>query len=257
VEFELWQYVIFALVGLFCGFINAIVGGGGFISLPMLMWLGIPPLAAIATNKFQAFFGVVTAAIDFIRSGTVKWQGVIYGVISTALGAVLGVVLLFLVSKEFLNYAVLVLLIFFFFYTLLNPDFGATAAKPKGNVSLLYVICGFIIGVYDGFFGPGNASLWLFALICLIGADFKTAVANTRVLDMTSKIVTMIVLLVAVAMGNAIILFKVGVIMAIFQIIGAHLGAKYAMRVDTAVVRRVFLGVLLIMILGLVYKTFA
>ena len=99
-EFELYVYAIFLAVGIVAGFIDAIAGGGGIITIPVLLAAGIPPHLALGTNKLQAVFGSGMASLNFIRKGFIAWRDVWVGVCYTFVGAVLGTYAILLINPD-------------------------------------------------------------------------------------------------------------------------------------------------------------
>lgn len=237
-EFEIWQLVLLFGVALAAGFVDAVAGGGGLICIPALLAVGVPPHAALATNKLQGSFGTLSASINFIKKGYIKFSDIYIGIIFTLIGAVLGAVIVLLVNAEFLNYIMPVLLLGIFLYTLFSPAMGEKDRDAKMSKNAFYIIFGLLLGFYDGFFGPGTGSLWVFALVALLGLNMRQAVANTKVMNFVSNIVSLAVFLVG---GH--ILWMVGLVMAAGQIIGGYLGANLVITKDTKYIKWIFLTV--------------
>ena len=118
------------LAGLFAGFVDAIAGGGGIISLPALLATGMPPHLALGTNKLQGTFGSMTSAVNYSRKGLVNLREIPTGVVFTALGALGGTVTVQVLSADFLRYLILILLAGVFLYTLFSPDLGQLDRRP-------------------------------------------------------------------------------------------------------------------------------
>lgn len=248
-EFEIWQYLIFFIAALFGGFIDAVAGGGGLICVPVLLWMGVPPHIALSTNKFQGSFGSFTAAANFAIKGMVNFKEIFVGIIFTLIGAAIGTKLVTVINKEILNYIIPVLLGAILIYTIFSPKMGETQNKPLINQNIFYIVFGFILGFYDGFFGPGTGSFWTFALVGILGLTIKKAVANTKILNFVSNIVSLCVFLI-----GTVILFKVGIIMAIGQILGGYLGSNMVIKKDVKFIRLIFLSVVGFIVLNLIYK---
>ena len=130
-ELELWQFVVLFAAAFFGGFIDSIAGGGGLISLPALLAVGVPPHVAIATNRFQGSFGSFTAALNFIRKGYVDAAEILRGVVFTFIGGLVGAYVLLLIDAKFLNYLIPILLLVLFFYMIFSPNLGEAPAKPR------------------------------------------------------------------------------------------------------------------------------
>ena len=251
-ELELWQFAVLFAAAFFGGFIDSIAGGGGLISLPALLAVGIPPHVAIATNRFQGSFGSFTAALNFIRKGYVDAAEILRGVIFTFIGGLVGAYVLLLIDAKFLNYLIPILLLALLFYMIFSPNLGEAPAKPKMSKKSFYAIFGLILGFYDGFFGPGTGSFWTFALVGILGLYMKKAVAHTKVLNFTSNIVSLGVFIIG---GQ--ILWLVGAVMAVGQIAGSFAGSSLVMRCDVKFVRKMLLFVVAATILKLLYGLMA
>ena len=154
-------------------------------------------------------------------------------------------------SAEFLRVIIPFCLIAIFIYTLLMPKVGDEDRAARMNARAFYVIFGLILGFYDGFFGPGAGSFWTFAMVALIGLNMKKAVAHTKILNFTSNIVSL-----AVFIAGGQILWTVGLLMGIGQVLGAYFGSNMVMKKDVKFVRIVFLAVVGATILKLVYDRF-
>lgn len=247
-EFEIYHYILFFVAAFFGGFIDAIAGGGGLICLPALLAAGIPPHAALATNKLQGVFGTFTAAANFAKKGFVNFSEIWVGIFWTFVGAVIGTTLVLFLNAKFLNYIIPVLLFAILIYTIFSPNLGVNEVKAKMSIKVFYTVFGVALGFYDGFFGPGTGSFWTFALIGLLGLGMKKAVAHTKVLNFVSNIVSLAVFLVG---GQ--ILWVVGLCMAAGQILGGYFGSNLAIKKDAKFIKAIFLFVVFLTTLKLVY----
>lgn len=237
-EFEFFAYFIFFIAAFLGGFIDAIAGGGGLITLPALMAMGVPPHMALATNKLQGSFGSFTATLNFAKKGLIDFNEIFLGIVFTFLGASLGTYLILLLNPEFLKIVIPFLLIFIFVYTLFSPKIGENERESKLKPNVFYLLFGLLLGFYDGFFGPGAGSFWTFAFVALMGINMKKAVANTKALNFTSNIVSLGVFVVG---GQ--ILWLVGILMATGQIVGAWVGSNLVVKKDIKFIRTMFLFV--------------
>jgi len=159
-EFTIWHFVLLFVVGSFTGFVDSIAGGGGLISLPILLSLGLPPQMAIATNKMQSVFGTLSAVYHYRRAKLVRIRDVIWGILFTALGAALGANLIQLISNQLLKLIVPWLLLGIFIFTLLTPKLGESDKHHRLKAQVFYTLFGLLLGFYDGFFGPGTGAFW-------------------------------------------------------------------------------------------------
>jgi uncharacterized membrane protein YfcA len=250
-ELTFLNIAILISAGLAGGFVDSIAGGGGLISVPALLAVGMPPHMALGTNKLQASFGSATAAYRYAGSGLVKREKLSIAVGATLCGAALGTWLIQLIPADFLNKIIPFILLGVFLYTLFSPRLGRTQQQERIPRGFFYLLAGLTLGFYDGFFGPGTGSFWTIAMVTMIGLDLKSATANTKVTNFTSNIVALTVFLIG---GNVI--FTAGLIMALGQISGAWLGSHLVIRKGTRFVRIFFLIVVAITIIRMFWKEF-
>jgi len=251
VEFEVYFYVIFLLAGFSAGFVDSIAGGGGIITIPVLLASGMPPHVALATNKLQSSFGSFTASANYIQKGLVSIKEVYLGIIFTFIGAALGAKTILLLDANLLVKLIPIMLVIIFFYTLFSPKLGAEDRHSVLKPAMFYFVFGISIGFYDGFFGPGTGAFWTIAFVSLLGLNLKKATAQTKIMNFTSNIVSFGVFLLS---GN--MLFIVGFIMGAGQILGAYLGSNLVAKKDVGFIRVFFLTIVAITILKLLYDNY-
>ncbi|QEN08666.1 hypothetical protein EXM22_11955 [Oceanispirochaeta crateris] len=250
-EPTLTELIILLSAALTAGFVDSIAGGGGLITLPALLAVGIPPHLALGTNKLQASFGSCTAAIRYTGSGLVIRDQLVKAVIFTFIGALTGTVLIQIIPADSLKRVIPFILLAVFIYTLLSPDLGSIDRRARMKISMFYTLAGLTLGFYDGFFGPGTGSFWTIALVILMGYNLKSATANTKIVNFTSNIVSLILFIIG---GN--VLFIPGLIMATGQIAGAWMGSHLVIRQGTKFIRIFFLAVVALTIIKLFYQEF-
>lgn len=250
-DFELYQYVILIAAAFFGGFVDSIAGGGGLISLPVLMAVGIPPHLALGTNKLQGGMGTLMAATKFTLKGLVSFKEIFLGILFTFIGSMLGSSAVLFLDAKFLSYIVPFIMLGIFIYTIKSPNLGDGDGKAKISPKIFYTSFGFVIGFYDGFFGPGAGSFWTFAIIYFLGLSMKNAVANTKVLNLTSNLVAL-----SIFLSKNEVLFKVGLIMGLGSLVGAYLGSNMVIKKDIKFIKIIFLSVVAVTILKLLFDIF-
>lgn len=244
-------FLLFA-TGLFAGTIDAIAGGGGLVSIPVLLSIGMPPHIAFGTNKFQGTVGTFMATLKYYRHGLIAREGILIGLLFTLLGGIAGAVTTQLLSSEFLRYIIPILLFGILVYTICSPRLGDLDKKPKISITFFYASLGFLLAFYDGFFGPGVGSFWVFALTFFLGYNLIKATAYTKVFNLNSSFIAAI----CFALGGNID-YRFAICMAIGQLIGGRLGAHLAIYNGVKVIRPIFLCVVSMTIASLVYKTYS
>ena len=215
------------------------------------MAMGVPPHLALGTNKLQGVFGSFTATLNFTKKGLIDYKECFVGIVFTFIGAAIGATLILFLNANFLKIIIPFLLTAIFVYTLFMPKIGESDRAAKMNERLFYVIFGLVLGFYDGFFGPGAGSFWMFAMVALIGLNLKKAVAHTKALNFTSNIVALGVFIVG---GQ--ILWLVGFLMAVGQILGAYFGSNLVIKKEVKFIRTMFLIVVAATICKLLFDYF-
>lgn len=238
--------------GLFAGTVDAIAGGGGLISLPILLSTGMPPQIAFGTSKLQGIVGTFTAAKHYYQKGLITRERVYEGIFFGLFGAAGGAVLAQLLSADVLHKVIPVLLFFILLYTLSSPRLGESDQPPKIGERLFYMLFGFSLAFYDGFFGPGVGSLWVFFLTFFLGFNLIKATAYTKVFNLNSSTVAMVCFVIG---GN--VDYQVAAWMALGQFIGGRLGASLAIKNGAKLVRPIFLAVVSSTIGILIYKSYS
>lgn len=245
-ELELSYYVILFFVAIFAGCVDAIVGGGGLITIPALFACGIPPHLALATNKLQSTFGSFTAVLAYRKS--MQIEKIALGILFTAIGAILGTYSVLLINQDSVKIIVLICLVLIFLYTIFKPNIGNTQHKAKMSIASFQIIFGLLIGFYDGFLGPGTGSFWIFACVIFLGFSMKNASINTKILNFTSNIVAL-----AVFLYSYEVLWKVGILMGIGQILGAFIGSKLVLKTQGEFIKKLFLTMVALTIAKVAY----
>jgi len=247
----LWRVPILFITGLAAGFVDSIAGGGGLITLPVLLGLGVQPQQALATNKLQASFGSGSAAWHYARAKTVLLEDCIGGFLFTFVGAAAGAVLVQRRDPAFLNRIIPLLLIGVALFTLLKPNLGEQDLHPRMSRSWFDLIFGLGIGFYDGFFGPGTGTFWTMAFMIGVGFNMAKATGYTKVMNFASNLSSILFFV----LGGRVLWFE-GFIMGAGQLLGARLGAGMVISKGTRFIRPIFLTVVFALILRLVYKSY-
>ncbi|MFD0769918.1 TSUP family transporter [Bacillus sp. CGMCC 1.60114] len=232
------------LSGFFAAFVDSVVGGGGLISIPALLFTGLPPSTAIATNKLASSMGSLTSTISFIKSGKVNFPLVSKLFPLTVVGSFLGAYIVKHISSEVLKPLILVLLIAVAIYTILKKDWGKDSRYQgmSWKRGLIFAVAVLSIGFYDGFFGAGTGSFLLFSFL-IIGFDFVQSAGNAKVLNFGSNIAALIMFLYL-----DVVNFSYGIPMGIAMILGALVGSNFAIKKGVSYVRILFIVVTLFLI---------
>ncbi|MCF4097757.1 TSUP family transporter [Maritalea mediterranea] len=247
-EFEITLLVMMAGVGFVAGFMDAIAGGGGLLSVPALLFAGLPPVGALATNKMQSVVGAIVAATTYARKGFVDFKQLGVAIISTFIGAVIGAFAATRMDADFLLLLVPILLIGVAAYFLLSPRLSDDARAERLSFTLFAPLMGFIIGFYDGIFGPGTGSFFTAGFVTLFGFGITRAVGSTKVLNATSNAAALMFFIFA---GEVI--WIIGAAMIVGQIGGGYLGAITGMRFGARLIKPLIVIISIAMALRLLW----
>ena len=240
---QVGHLAMLAGAGLSAGFVDAIAGGGGLITVPALFAAGIPPFLALGTNKFQSGVGTAMACVRYQRAGLIDWAALIPGLIFIASGAVIGVVLLHWIGAATLKVIVPFLMVAAIGYFLFSPRM--TDAGSRARLTLRgYAPIAAAIGCYDGFFGPGTGSFLTASLVALAGLGLSRATGHTKALNLTSNVAGGVIFIAA---GQ--IVWSAALLMGAANIAGAWIGSHFALRHGARVIRPLLVGVSILLTL--------
>jgi len=238
-------------VGLFAGFIDAIVGGGGMITVPALLSLGLPPHLTLATNKLAASFSSGTATYTFFKKRLFTPSFWLRSFISTILGALAGTVFVNYIDAQLLEKLLPLIIIVVALYTLFNrlPDIDSHQLPEKSKtLHIKNILQGFTFGFYDGSSGPGTGSFWVISSMRLYRLNILLASGLAKAMNFTSNIVS---LSVFIYFGQ--INWQIGFTMGACMMLGAFIGANSAIRFGAKFIRPIFITIVVIMAIKLSY----
>lgn len=231
------EIITVLIFGFLAGFIDSIAGGGGLISVPALMSIGLPPQIALGTNKIQSTIASTVSSIGYIKSGKVNKRLLVRLIPVVAIGTVMGVVVIKLLPNEWLQPIVIGLLVIMMVYSLFKKNWGEKDRYKELNNKMVIVVSflALLIGFYDGFFGPGTGSFLIFVFL-LTGMNFLGAAANAKILNTISNLIALITFMIF-----GMLHYKYGLIMAFGAIPGAYLGTKVAVTKGVKLVKPIFI----------------
>jgi uncharacterized membrane protein YfcA len=220
-DLPLITFVVLTVISIFGGFLNAISGGAGMIIVPLMLVLGIPPINAIAVNKFQNTLGSTTAAYQYLRKGFLdvrsNWPLLVYALI----GSCIGVGILQWFSKAgILEKIIPYVLIFIGLYFAFAPKTSSSTSEPKMSKTQFNAIIGISSGLYGGFFGMGTGPSLVLAFSTLRGYDLRLAVTNSRLVMMVIHSSSLLILMIG---GH--VWWLIAICMALGNMAGSYLGS--------------------------------
>ncbi len=224
-----------ALAAFAAGFVDAVAGGGGLLTVPALLVAGLPPHAALATNKGQAVFGAVSSAISFWRRDGVDRARAPISFLAALAGSFLGAAAVLAVPPGPLKPIVLGLLLLAAI-AVSWPRRSRSFAAPRSR--WLAAPIGVALGFYDGFFGPGTGSLLIVSFVVVFGDPMVRASGNAKIANLASSLAA-----VALFAWRGEVLWKIALPMAVANALGAAIGARTALRKGDGFVRAVVLVV--------------
>jgi hypothetical protein len=223
---------ILILAAFVAGLVDAIAGGGGLITVPVLLLAGLDPVSALATNKVQGTFGAATAALTYARRGLVDLRTQAGPAVIAALASVAGASLVSSLPTDTLRLGLPVVLIAVALFFALKPGLGdADRHRRIGPLAFALTVVP-IVGFYDGLLGPGAGSFYMIAFILLAGQGVLKATAHTKFLNFASNLGSLVWFAVFAAP-----LWGIGLAMGVAQVAGARVGARLAMQNGARIIR--------------------
>lgn len=235
------------------GFVDAIGGGGGLISLPAYLLAGVPIHQTIATNKLSSTCGTALATVRFIKEGLVNWKLALPTIGIAMLGSTLGANASMAVEEGVMEKVLFVVLPVVAFLVL-NPKIfhdneGGDLVLTR-KVWITALASAFVVGVYDGFYGPGTGTFLIIAFTVFARLNIRTANAHTKVINLTTNITSLVIFLM-----NGQVVFLLGLAAAACNMAGNYLGASLALTKGSKITRPVIilvLGLLFLKVLGII-----
>lgn len=229
------------------GLVDAIGGGGGLISLPAYLLAGVPIHNAIATNKLSSACGTTLATVRFIREGLVNWKLAVPTIVLAVLGSSLGANLS-LITEEGIMEGILFLVLPVVAFLVLNPrifhDNEDVTQTLTRKVWITALVSSFLVGIYDGFYGPGTGTFLIVAFTVFARLTIPSANAQAKVINLTTNITSLTIFLL-----NGQVIFLLGIATALCNMAGNYVGAGLAMRGGSRITRPVIILVLALLFL--------
>lgn len=230
------------LASLLAGFVDSIVGGGGLILVPALFatFPQTHPATLFGTNKGASVWGTGMATLQYSRRVRMPWQALIPAALVCFVASMAGAWLVTMVSPQYLRKALPFVLLLVLAYTLAKKELGqAHAPRFHGKAEAIAAcMIGALIGFYDGFFGPGTGSFFVFLLVRVLGYDFLSASAGAKLLNTASNLAA-----IALFAFKGHVWWHLVLTMAVANMLGSVAGTHLALKHGTSFVRLIFIGV--------------
>ncbi|MBY0572136.1 MAG: TSUP family transporter [Undibacterium sp.] len=249
------DFLLLGLAAFFAGFVDAIVGGGGLIQLPALFSVfgTAVPASLLGTGKLAGIWGTSAAALNYVRSVRLNWQVILPAAVLAFLFSFAGAVTVTHIPPTYLRKGLPFILAAIAVYTFWKKDLGAHFTPLYSGRQEVFVAMAVAagIGFYDGFFGPGTGSFFIFIFVRTFGYDFLRASASAKVLNVACNAAA---LLWFGFSGN--VMWSLGFGMAVCGVAGSVAGSHLAIKHGSGFVRHLFLLVVSALVLKTTYDAF-
>ena len=246
------DYLIVCPLVFLAGFVDAVAGGGGLISLPAYMIVGLNPIDAIGTNKFSASCGTFVATMRYSRCGYIRWRELVPAIILALIGSWIGARLALLVDNDIFKIVMLIILPITAIFVL-NKKTLSKYRRPYAVSKTMTIIAllAFMMGVYDGFYGPGTGTFLMLMLVGVAHISLEQAVGTTKVINLSTNLASLSVYLV-----HGKVLFPLALVAAVFGIAGNFIGARYFTKKGAGFVKPLIIIVLAMFFVKLCQELF-
>lgn len=251
VEISIEVILFLFLAATVAGFVDTLAGGGGLITVPALIVSGVPPLAALGTNKLQSSFGSGTASFLLFKRKKIHWIELRSMMLAAFLGAIAGTIAIQFIDSSLLGFIIPLVLVIIAAYFITAPYLKLESIQARMSADTYKKTVLPLIGAYDGMFGPGTGSFFAVAGVSLRGLELIKATAIAKPLNFATNIASLSVFIIA---GQ--IVWISGLSMIGGKILGAWLGTHYLFKVNPAILRLVIVAVCLLMLGRYFYQTF-
>lgn len=250
-EVTLMQFLIVCPLVFLAGLIDSIAGGGGLISLPAFLIAGVPPHMALGTNKMSSVLGTSMATWRFAKNGYIQLKKVIWFIVAALIGSAIGANLTLHVSERIVEYMMIGVLPVVAFYVLRNKKMGDDTLAhtiPEKKSFLIALAAAFVIGVYDGFYGPGTGTFLILVLTGAARYTMKEAAGTTKAINLSSNVAAIITFII-----NGKVIYPLGLAAGLCSILGNYIGSGMVMTNGQKIVRPLVLVVLTILFVKIIF----
>lgn len=237
--------ILLCLAAMAAGYLDTLVGGGGLITIPALLMAGIPPIYALGTNKLQAVVGTGTASVMMLARQKVSFAQVKLMMLAAFAGSLLGAVAIQFFDSKALSVLIPIVIVLIAVYFVIAPKQSLHSGEPRIDQALYTGTAVPGIGIYDGMIGPGTGSFYVLSGISLRGQGIVDATATAKTLNFATNLASFLVFMV---FGK--LLWMVGGLMMIGQVIGANLGARTLLTINPSILRYLIIAVCFVMLIS-------
>lgn len=224
-------------------------GGGGIVTLPVMLSVGIPPLSALGTNRMQGAIGELVATRHFIRSGELDWRILLPVGLFALIGASCGTITVQLVHVAVLRKVIPILLLAAVVYSIFSGRLFIEQTKPRLSVLAFALLCGLCLGFYNGFFGPGVGSFWVVAFLFFMAMDLRRASMHAKPVNLVGNIVSF-----SWFASQGHVYYVAALALGAGQVVGASIGARLVIYKGAKFIKPVFITVVILIVVQLILK---
>jgi uncharacterized membrane protein YfcA len=243
------QIILFSLA-FFAGLISSIAGSGGLLTLPALLWVGLPPLNALASNKVQSSLGTLSSTWNFFHQGHLDVKPLYRSLVTAIMGSVAGTFLVQSLDGTTLSRLIPFLLLGIALYFLLSPKVNTADSREKISRQWFACTAALGMGFYGGFFGPGMGSIMPFLFVWLLGHNLVKATAETKLMILAVNGTSALIFVF-----SGYVIWQLAIGMSVAQMLGARLGSNLVMTRGENFVQPIITWVTVIMAIKLLFYT--
>lgn len=237
------------LVGVISASFGTLVGGGTMLTIPTLIFLGLSPESAIATNRFGANGLIIAGLYEFNKKRIVNYKIGFIICIPALLGSFLGAIIVLQINALILKYLIVIITIFILSFIIFKPKIGIEKTKPfiKKTDYLSGIALSFLIGINSGLYGAGSGTFLSYVLILIFGQTFLESAATRKIPTLFSSLIATLIFILA-----SVIIYPIGISLFIGNFIGSYIGAHYSDKLGNVWIKRLFIVIALIMVIKLI-----
>lgn len=244
------SFLIICPLTFLAGLVDSIAGGGGLISLPAFLFAGLPMHSAIATNKLSSTVGTTVSTARYCKNGYYDKKLAVPGIICALIGSMIGARLVLLVADKYLKWMMIIILPIVAAAVLMDKNHEEKELTLSfGKRVVIVAAAGLIIGIYDGFYGPGTGTFLLLALTKLAQMDIRTASGNVKLINLSSNVAALFTFLF-----SGYVNITLGLAGALFCLMGHYMGAGLVMKNGSKIVRPIILVVLVLLFVKIIFE---
>lgn len=244
------QFLIVCPLVFLAGFVDAVAGGGGLISLPAYLIAGFPVHFAIGTNKLSSAMGTALTTVRYTRSGYVPWKQAIFCAVCALIGSSLGANLALLIGDRVFKIIMLIILPLTAVYV--TKSKALVNEKPSYSfvkTTVLGCVIALVIGIYDGFYGPGTGTFLILLLTAIAHMSLNSANGTAKVINLSTNVAALAVFII-----NGKVVYLLGLIAGLFSLAGNYLGSRYFEKGGAKSVKPIMIIVLCIFFFKVLYE---